>query len=298
MPFYPIFALRHLKDINNLSKYGLNGPLAHGQDYHLHGAAAKILDAARQLCVSEIQILTPTHLERTAQTALHLRASLRHHKTENSPVVMVVPTPDMAEMDQGRLNLPAGYKAGTYLPALGKAWDHFLDEAYTKRNLDYRFGDPKGSDGLIYPDLVGAFLEPGESLRQVLPRQYRFFEQILTAESGDANRLLVLVSQTTTVRTLEYLQSLGQAVAAGTVPDFQPQDLPFAFWKYFVGDKGVIPADPAFGELLVYEPLAFKQSGILDKIRAAKDFFEPCPHSPSGPRTGGGSAVSCAATIG
>ncbi len=164
MFYYGNFAvIRHLRDMNALKSYGMDGPLVIGQEYDLNNTVLSVFDEMKKAGKNKAHIVYTTSVRRIKQTAQifakgmqDLGAKISFHNNE-----------DLKVMDQGDLALPDDYKDGEYFLPLEKAWDAICDEAYLYDNIFYKFGDYKGKN-TEYPELKEAFARTGESNRPPL----------------------------------------------------------------------------------------------------------------------------------
>lgn len=251
--------VRHLRDVNNLREFGTNAPLADGQ-------GNEVSDTARTLCEScenegykgILFITSPTR--RAVETAILIQQGVR--SSEQALKTRVSVDLNIRELDQGTLNLPADYVAGSYFPPLKVAWDAFWKESFDWHDLKYHFGDPNTSRGVVYPELIDTFIKTGESYRDQCVRIYTSVLGMGRNLARFRNVMPVVVTHGAPLAIFRDLESIGHDVESG-VTNFDLGKLADLTWEYYQKKNGGQHQD--YGASLVvgvsslYNPLILKR---------------------------------------
>jgi broad specificity phosphatase PhoE len=257
-----VVGVRHLQDGDALRSYNFDAPLIPGQEPLAAAIVDRILRATPALPARAK--IVHSSFKRSVQTANMLAFELRRLGVE----VVVIFEEGLNEFDQGLPKFPDGYADGDHLPTLPQAWKVFCRETYDNNDLDYKFGSG---------EMALHFDRPGESLRDVLPRQYEFFERLFSGELELDCDLLVMCCHTTTLHIIAELKILAVLLEFGSLKgSFPATELPRRCWKIFKAAKaeGSFPKRIAFGEVMVLDLMPIRTSVLPAKIAAARAAFQ------------------------
>jgi len=254
---YNLICVRHLQDQNVLKSYGLDGPLVSGQEEKITRAVETILETAKKIDSSRVRILYTDKTLRVKQTAEMLAEVLREH------IDVDLTNEDRLDVfDQGEMLLPENYKDGEYFDPLMKAWDAVCDEAYEYRNIDYRFGSGHGFKK--YPILAKSFSRKGESLRDLLIRQYSVLLDLLKGNFFRENEVLIICGQDMFILLIKELLELF------TEDVTRPEDLPYESWKIYKERlQGENNDNTPFGNLISFNLSNIANSDFIELLTIA-----------------------------
>jgi len=260
---YNLICVRHLQDQNVLKSYGLNGPLVEGQEEKVSGLVQKIK--------SEIQPSNTTVRILYSDKSLRIKQTVEMiaEKLESDVNIILDIEKSLDIFDQGELLLPDNYTDGEHFDPLMQAWDAISEEAYTYRNIDYRFGE--GCGFKQYPTLAKSFLKNGESFVDLLIRKLYFVEYILKQLSQNENELLVVCTQDLFILLLKELQGL-----IDNDSSLRPEELMFDCWKIY---KEKLQNDQSndhtpFGDLVKFDLSDFANPTFIETITLARKHLE------------------------
>lgn len=266
-----IIGIRHLEDENALLSYGFDTPLKEGQEALVNEIADHVIDNSKKLGLNKIDFVFSTQ-KRTTSTANLVKGNI---DSKNQGLeVSLVPDERLADLDQGKLIFPEGYKDGDVIPFLSKAWDAFWKESFSNNNLLYRFGDPlKGIDGTsAYPDLEGAFEELGESCGEFTYRIYDFLGSLECRDYG--SKLNVIIAHTATTFILHEFVEIAKDLSKQFAPHIPMGDLPKISWVYFDRVKKYLPEKLSHGEISTYDITDLIRPEIQEIIRIERDVLK------------------------
>jgi broad specificity phosphatase PhoE len=256
-----VVGVRHLEDGNALLSSGFDAELLPNQGVTAVKIADRIL--AGLPAHPGTAIIVHSGFRRSEQTAKMIAAQLTLRGVEVTTRFEV----GLNEFDQGMPKFPAGYRDGDHLPTLPLAWDDFCLQAYVRNNLQHKFGSGK---------MASEFDRFGESLLDVLPRQYDFFDRLLSGELEEGYGLLILCCHTTTLHIIAELKILAVLLEFNTMSgEFLPTELPKLCWQVFKAAKagGSFPKNIAFGEVMTFDLGPIRNSMLPRKISEARHLF-------------------------
>ncbi|HEY9759945.1 MAG TPA: hypothetical protein V6C97_32595 [Oculatellaceae cyanobacterium] len=257
-----VVGVRHLEDGNELLTSGFDAELVPNQETNAVNIGYRIL---RGLPAHPgTALIVHSSFRRSQKTAKMVADELRLRGVD----VTVRFEEGLNEFDQGMPKFPQGYKNGDHLPSLPLAWDEFCSQAYVYNNLRYKFGSGK---------MASQFDRFGESLLDVLPRQYCFFERLLSGELEAQYAVVILCCHTTTLHIIAELKILAVLLEFNTMSgDFEPMQLPKLCWQLFKAAKagGSFPKNIAFGEVMFFDLGPIRNSILPAKVSMAREVFE------------------------
>jgi glycosyltransferase involved in cell wall biosynthesis len=224
-----IFGFRHLKDVNALKTFGLDGPLVDGQDQDVQTVAIAIETLLKEHHFLSVKILYSKSLVRLKESAHLVAQELSSMGIETT----LQEEPTLRFFDQGTPNLPEEYTDGEHLQALEDAWDVYCDETYTlHKNIGYSFGDPRGAEKM-HDRLANKFSRYGESASVFMCRQYAFLDKLISQSFQDSrDQLVVFCGQSATLFLLLDLLAIARDKNNSMI-DIVPEELHFLCWKYY-----------------------------------------------------------------
>ena len=256
-----VVGVRHLEDGNKLLTSGFDAELLPGQGPTAVKIADRILMGLSAHPGSAL--IVHSGFRRSEQTANMIAAQLSLRGVDVTTRFEV----GLNEFDQGMPKFPFDYRDGDHLSTLPLAWDDFCLQAYVHNNLQHKFGSGK---------MAVAFDRFGESLIDVLPRQYEFFDLLLSGELEQGYGLLILCCHTTTLHIIAELKILAVLLEFNTMNgEFSPTELPKLCWQVFKAAKagGSFPKNIAFGEVMSFDLGPVRNSVLPRKISEARHVF-------------------------
>jgi len=265
-----MIAVRHLEDVNDLKKFGLNGGLEAGQEELAKKAALELITFAQQEGASYIELFASGQ-RRTSETAELLESAV----SEVIPNFCEINTDTrLADLHQGQLNLPENYKEGDMFEPLRDGWNVFWDETFNKGDLLYKFGQDTSTDGQRkFPKLEGEFLKPGECYAQMAERYYDFLCSVLTQElSVPSKRLIAIIGHSITFGIMHELAVIAKDYIKPPMKPIPFGDLPRLTWEYFDKLKdGVLKNNPKYGEIALFDITYLKDEVFIEQLAIERD---------------------------
>jgi len=235
--------VNHFDEIDDLKRYGRNAPLK---------ITAKEIMGANDIVNKIYEIRT----RKTRKIFFFVSSKLRAKQTfevvanaltrraDNKGIDLEIKySNNLAGQEQGIVNIPAGYVSGDNVPSFGVAREVFVKETYINKNAYYRFGDPLIDEtGLVkYPELVGLFMEYGDTGYETLLRHLKSFLKIIRKTiKTSKNELVVVISHTLTT---VIFQEIFEILEANEIPTNYPGDLLFSLWDIYIKKKEEISFD-------------------------------------------------------
>jgi len=266
-----IVGIRHLEDEDALMTYGFDTPLKEGQEPLVSDIADKIIEDSKKNVKEKIDLIFSTQ-NRTNGTAILIRDKILSR--EENLNIFLEPDSRLADLNQGKLIFPEGYKDGDFVGGLSVAWKAFWEQSFDKKNLLYRFGDPvKRQDGTyLYPELESMFGEPGESCAEFT---YRLYDFLGSLESRDYdNTLNVIIGHTATVFIMHEFLEIAKDLSKQSIPYVQLGELPAYSWTYLDKVKQYLPEKIPHGSVTTYEITDLVKPEIQEIIRIERDILK------------------------
>lgn len=232
----PIF--KHLKDIDDLEKSGRNGSLIEGQLAIAEKLAKDIFDNFLTPECRAVFIMCSSK-KRSFETAEMISENLK--KINPKLKTQIVSQNSLREIDQGKVILPAEYKAGEKFEGLQLAGKIFFKEVFGKDieggkdNYLYRYSDPVLlKDGNYkYPELAKYFSEPGESYKDFLLRIYGEIESFSRQASRFNEKIkFIICTHSLTAKIFQDLLEVSQLIKSGEI-SLKQGALPRVCWELF-----------------------------------------------------------------
>lgn len=266
-----IIGVRHLEDEDALMTYGFDTPLKEGQEVTVNKIADQIIEDCKRLAKDRVDFIFSTQ-KRTADTASFVKDAVLSKNEDIN--ISLQPDRRLADLNQGKLIFPEGYKDGDFVPGLSVAWKAFWEQSFDKKNLLYRFGDPiVQSDGTyMYPELEPIFSELGESCAEFT---YRLYDFLGSLEHRDYdNTLNVIIGHTATVFIMHEFIEISKDLSKQFVPHVPVGELPGLSWTYLDKVKKYLPEKLSHGNITTYEISDLIRPEIQEIIRIERDILK------------------------
>ena len=254
-----VFGVRHLEDEHWLYSAGFDAPLKVNQQKPAQQIVDKMIAAKKPARVKIVH----SRFNRSVQTAQLLKESFGFRRWFD---VELSYEAGLDEIDQGRPKFPEGFRDGDNLPFLNQAWSEFCVQTYEHNRTDYKYGSGSFTE---------VFDSPGESLLDVLPRQYDFFERLIDGKVEAGFDFVVLCCHSTSLQIIAEFNYLALFMEYGLIADFEASELPKRCWQIFEGAKvnGFFPKVIGFGQIFEFDLMPLRNSSLAVKIAAAKRHY-------------------------
>jgi GT2 family glycosyltransferase len=257
-----VILVRHLKDLNALRSYKLDGPLIIGQEGSLTSSVDIIKQSFSKGDYKSLKIIYPNS-KRTKETAY-----LIHNLLKDEVSKIEINESDIIDIfKQGDFNLPDYYKDGDHFKPLSDAWDAYSDEVFKYKNIDYRFGSPNGYKE--YPSLK-CFFRYGDNLVDSMIKHYSFLEFLLHDRNEESLRVFIVQSGLPLIMMeLEYL------ITNNLIDKIIPNELHFYLWSTYKNNiESFFGGDIPMGYTKCFELKKFKNDTVENVIRTSKKYLE------------------------
>jgi hypothetical protein len=224
-------AQRHFDDIDNLAAYGLDGPLAEGQEGLADEAADRMISEAREGEFGAI-FFEVSPKKRTLQTCDMVKDAIR--KKETDLKLRVHRNDSLRSIEKGDLVLPEDYEAGDEFEGLVIADRIFKKESIEQKNDLYRYGDPvELEDGTYkYPELLPYFSSPGENNKEYLLRIYQFIKDAYYNLDKSESTMFSVITHAQVFHQFQNLSAVAYEIEnKGLWPE--PGTLPRVCWDMY-----------------------------------------------------------------
>ncbi|MBI5126594.1 MAG: hypothetical protein HZA80_02425 [Candidatus Taylorbacteria bacterium] len=264
-----IIGVRHLEDYDRLVSCNRDSSLKPDQEVK-----------AREICEG---IITMCHEKGVKKT--HIMSSTKKRALETVDLIIgsipedikfeVEPDTRLRELDQGVIRFPEGFKDGDYFEPLKYAWDAYWEQTFTYKNLLYRFGDHCDKDGkLRYPALEGHFESFGENYAEFAFRQYDFLYSLSQKTEEYRDCLPVIVTHSATLSLIAEIIKITDELVH-KIPQHVPLgELPQMTWENFPKIKDILPTQPEFGYLGMFDVRKVFQPEIAEIIAIERDVLQ------------------------
>lgn len=266
----PMIGIRHFEDVNAIRKFGTDAGLHEGQENLATETAQQLIRIAEENEASRIELFSSDH-KRTSETATLVDEAIKELKPGFSEVKI---DSRLRDLDQGEVILPSEYRDGELLEPLRDAWGHFWSETFEKGDMLYRFGESVSRDGSRkYSKLEGVFSVPGECYAQLAERYYDFIYSVLSQESTQASKsLMVVVGHSITFGIMHELSQIAKDYRYPYRRFIGFGNLPKLTWQYFDKLKSTVLArNPSFGEMAVFDVSDLKDTIFIEQIAIERD---------------------------
>ena len=228
--------VRHLSDIEDLSKADRDSSIDPREEKYVLKMSEYIGKILKEERRPPLIFYSPRR--RVTQTLELVMEQVRLSE-DSSRVVPSIWDPRLIGLHRGKYNLPATYKPGDVFVPNDIAWDVWVKETFTYKNLLYRYGDPLFSNNKPkYPELVGQFQELGENHVEFSLRIYSFLIEFLKSESSERYFSIIFSHLAVTSRMAEIL------AVFETLEDrpLKKGTLPFEEWNHMKKIKPTLKA--------------------------------------------------------
>lgn len=187
---YNILILRHLEDIQDFRVHYRNTPIIPSEKKKTLGIAELINDFAKESYKTKVCFISSEQLR--AKDTAKLVGNKLSQLGSNLYIKLDIDN-RIRDLYHGEYAIPDNYQIGQKLPALAISTKCYIDQTFSRRNIDYRNGDTYGDK---YPNLKNLFRSFGETQRSFSIRFYSFMAYFLSKIETEPNTLFIIVAHT------------------------------------------------------------------------------------------------------